>query len=292
MLRVDAHVHFWNPAAVPIDWLVQVPKLNRPFLPADLLRDQQPPADAWVFVEAGARDALAEVSWVHSQAQTEARLRAIVAALPLLDDHERLRLLAAYRNMPLVRGVRWSLIGMSAGLLRSDRLRAALEDVQTAGLTFDLNIESTQLDEAVRLASHLPKLGLALDHGGNPDIAPDAFPTWADALARLAACPNVVCKLSGLVTRPAADRSLAATNLDDLKPWVYHIIACFGPRRVMIGSDFPIITQNAACAQWTAFLERELEAYTAEEQTDLWANTARRFYRLDIPASGSSSQSI
>lgn len=281
MLRADAHVHFWDCAVVPLDWLARVPTLNRSFLPADLLRDQQPPADAWVFVEAGARDALAEAQWAHRLAQFEPRLRAVVAGLPLFDESERQRLLAAYRDLSLVRGVRWTLIGQPPGALRSRRLIEALLAVQAQGLAFDLNLEAAQLEDAVWLARQLPQLNFVLDHAGNPDLLPDAFSAWADSIAHFADCHNVACKLSGLVTRLAPDGSLAE-QLSNLRPWVHHVIACFGSRRVMIGSDFPVITQRAACAWWVSFLEHELMQYSAEAQADMWAGTASHFYRFAL----------
>jgi L-fuconolactonase len=103
----------------------------------------------------------------------------------------------------------------------------------------------------------------------------------------MAECTNVVCKLSGLITRLPS-----GADFDVLKPWVHHIMTCFGTERVMIGSDYPVITQAATCAHWFAFLERELEVYSLEAQASLWGGTARRFYHLDLPEFAASERGL
>lgn len=279
MLRVDAHVHFWDPAAISFDWLPNVKPLCRAFLPQDRQGDLFR-ADAWVVVEAGARDPLSETRWLAALLQHEARPAAIVAGIPLLDEIERPHLLAVYRDMPIVSGVRSTLANQPTDVLRGDSLRAALLDIENAGFSFDLNVASTQLADISKLARDLPTLDFVLNHGGNPIIAPSAFKEWADDLADLADCPNIVCKLSGLITR---ETSLCPSAL---RPWVRHIIDCFGPKRVMIGSDFPVVTLAEARAEWFTFLEDELSAYSSKAQAALWGETACRFYGLPIAEEG------
>ena len=56
---------------------------------------------------------------------------------------------------------------------------------------------------------------------------------------RLAAYPNVVCKLSGLATIAAPGWRPA-----ELLPYLRYALNAFGPARCMFGSDWPVCLLN------------------------------------------------
>jgi L-fuconolactonase len=106
---VDAHVHLYDPAAIPFPWMQAVPKLNRTHLPADFDRlTTGVDVEALVFVEVDAAPGrhLDEAGWVAGLAVREPRLRGMVASIPLEKGAAAKADLDAYAGLGIARGVR------------------------------------------------------------------------------------------------------------------------------------------------------------------------------------------
>ena len=169
-------------------------------------------------------------------------------------------------------------------LARPD-VRRGLAALASAGLTFDLVLQPSQLPAAVRAAAALPELTFVLDHLGNVDVetGPEMDQSWAAPFSDLAALPNTVCKLSGILSVPG--RTLAQCRRPrrgrghrsaHLRPYFDLALECFGPSRLMFGSDWPVCTLSASYAHVVAAavaLTRELSEL---EQAAILAGTARR----------------
>jgi L-fuconolactonase len=156
-------------------------------------------------------------------------------------------------------------------LLRPEVVRGVAA-VGAAGLVYDLLVRPPQADAALELVRRLPEVSFALDHAGKPDIAGRVWEPWASWIAGLAALPNVTVKLSGLVTEAAPDWTAA-----DVLPYARHVLAAFGPRRVMYGSDWPVCTLAASLDEVRALAE---EAVPSGDRDDVFGATARRVYGL------------
>jgi L-fuconolactonase len=151
-----------------------------------------------------------------------------------------------------------------------------LSIVAAAGLVFDLVVRVDQLFAAARAARAVPELTFVLDHLGKPRIRDGAagLSRWRSALAPLAAEPNVVAKLSGLVT----EADPAGRTAAQLRPYVDTALRLFGPVRLMFGSDWPVCLLAAGYADVLAALDGLLPA--ADRDT-VQARTAIRVYHLD-----------
>ena len=114
-----------------------------------------------------------------------------------------------------------------------------------------------------------------LDHIAKPYIRGSEFEPWARQMRDLADLPNVVCKISGVVTE--ADHE--AWTIDDIAPFVHHALDCFGEDRVVFGSDWPVVTLASTLARWVETLEaNRLKIGRGAGQT--LARQRRSFYRL------------
>jgi L-fucono-1,5-lactonase len=165
-------------------------------------------------------------------------------------------------------------------LRRPDVIRG-LRAVAAAGLCYDLVIIPRQLPAATYAASAVPELTFVLDHAGKPPIADGDLGEWAADIRALAALPNTVCKLSGLVTEAASGAPKAA-----FIPVADVILSAFGPRRVMFGSDWPVCLLAADYAG-VVDLAKSLTAGLAEaERTAVFASTAARVYGIDRSVRG------
>ena len=113
-----------------------------------------------------------------------------------------------------------------------------------------------------------------LDHLGKPTIRPDAYDTWAADLARLAAHPNVVVKLSGLLTEAAPESRTSAA----LAPWLRHAIEVFGPTRCMFGSDWPVLDLGGGFARWVEIVSDSLADLDDAQGAAVRSGTAAATY--------------
>jgi L-fuconolactonase len=156
--------------------------------------------------------------------------------------------------------------------------RRGIARLDSFGLAYDLLILPRHLSTAVELATAFPRQRFVLDHLAKPFIRAGEIEPWARDLRRLAERPNVLCKLSGLVTEADWRHWTPA----QLWPYLDVALECFGPHRLMIGSDWPVCTVAAdyattmtAVRDWTARLSRD-------ERAAVLGGNAARFWNLRV----------
>lgn len=277
---VDAHHHVWDLSVRDQDWITgeELAPLRRDFTLADLEPEARAAGvTATVLVQTVT---VAEETPEFLALADGSELVAGVVGWSDLTAPDIADTLAALRELPggdrLV-GLRHQVQGEPDPdwLLRPDVLRG-LTAVADAGLVYDLVVLPHQLPAATRAAALLPGLVLVLDHAGKPPIAARRTHPWADGLRALAALPNTVCKLSGLVT----EADPRTWSVADLRPYTETVIDAFGPDRLMFGSDWPVCR---LAATYTEVLEtaRTLIGDLGEEERDaVLATTAERVYGL------------
>lgn len=239
---VDAHHHLWSLSA-GYTWLddPSLAPIRRDFGVAELRAELRAAGvSRTVLVEAGRCDA-AEVGEFLTVAEATEEIAGVVGWADLCDPGLA-RTLARHRAGP---GGRW-LVGVRAQVqgsadpdyLNRVDVQRGLSIVADAGLAYDLVIRPEQLPGAAVAARAVPQLTFVLDHLGKPPIrdGPAGLLAWRADLAALAAEPNTVAKLSGLVT----EADWAQWTADDLRPVVDCALELFGPRRLMYGSDWPV----------------------------------------------------
>jgi L-fuconolactonase len=284
-LRVlDAHVHFWDPSVLRYPWLAERPALRRAFLPSDFGPLQSRAVDAVIFVEANCApgESAREVEWVEQLADEEPRIAGIVAFVDLLDEPGRPEALDRLARSSRVVGVRHNIQHEPPGFAIQPAFVRGVRDAGARGLPFDLCITADQLAEVVALVEQCPETRFVLDHCGKPAIRDDAFSDWAGQLERLAAYDRVSCKLSGLLTESRADQRDAR----GLAPYLEHALACFGPSRVLYGSDWPVCVLGGGAEHWHAVVEETTAAWSEADRRALFAENAARFYRLPAAVHG------
>ena len=176
---------------------------------------------------------------------------------------------------PRIRGIRRLLQAEPDELSRAELFRANLRRLAPHGLTFDICVRPWQLGVARELAAACPQVQFVLDHCGNPPIASGDIGDWRRDVAALAALPNVVGKISGIV-----NHAPQGWTPDDLRPVVEHMIDSFGWDRVMFGSDRPVLTVNGSLTLWVEALRAIVSGASDDEQAKLFHRNATRVYRL------------
>jgi L-fuconolactonase len=277
---VDTHLHLWDPGRLRYPWLASVPALNRRHLIADYRAACGPVAvGKMVFVQCDCVPAqfLAECDWVTSVAREDSRIRGIVPFAPLERGAAVAPALEQLAANPLVKGVR-RLIQSEPDLefcLRPDFVHG-VKLLPRFGFTFDLCITHRQLANTIRLVRQCPEVPFILDHIAKPDIKAGVMDPWRAELRELAALPNVGCKLSGLATEADHARWAAA----DLRPYIDHVMTCFGPDRVLFGGDWPVSTLATDYPRWVQKVDDALAGCTPDELHRLYVRNAEKFYRV------------
>jgi len=159
------------------------------------------------------------------------------------------------------------------------------------GLRFDICMRPDELSDGAALAAQCPNTRFVVDHCGNGDpyviAGGDALPSdvppahsrelWVEGMAALAAQPNTICKISGIIAR-----TRPGWTADDLAPTVNHCLDSFGFGRVVFGGDWPVCTMGAesSLAGWVTALKEIVSTRSSQEQAALFHDTAVAFYGL------------
>ncbi|MBX3064696.1 MAG: amidohydrolase family protein [Anaerolineae bacterium] len=277
---IDSHVHFWNPAELSYTWLAGAPLLNRSYLPADLPgtgTDWSLEKVVFVQADCAADQGVEEAQWVASLAEADPRIAGIVAFAPLEDGGETVQpVLDLLSAIPLVKGVRRLLQDEPAGFSTQAAFVEGVRLLASYNFSFDICIRHWQLPEVIELVRACPNLRFVLDHFGKPDIKNGQIDPWREGIAQLAQFPNVMCKLSGIVTE--ADHQ--SWQPADLAPYIDQVLTSFGADRVMFGGDYPVVLLASEYPRW---IETALQATASlsdvEKQKIFFANAAS-FYGL------------
>ena len=277
---IDAHHHVWDLSVRDQDWITgpAMAPLRRNFTVDDLLPEAQPHAVRTTVLVQTVTVA-AETPEFLAIAERSELVAGVVGWTDLTrpDVGDRLAALRALPGGRHLAGIRHQVQGEPdpEWLLRAE-VRRGLTAVADAGLVYDLVVLEHQLPACVRAAAELPQLTFVLDHLGKPPIAAGTLEPWATRIRALAALPNTVCKLSGMVTEAAWD----SWTVDDLAPYAATVLEAFGPARVMFGSDWPVCTLAAPYAA-VVRAARQLTAHLGEaERAEVFAGTAARVYGL------------
>ncbi|WP_315779982.1 MULTISPECIES: amidohydrolase family protein [unclassified Bradyrhizobium] len=290
---VDAHHHIWRQADLP--WLVG-PMQPRIFGPYEPIRRDYPIEEFLgdiaasgvtqsVYVQTNwAKDGFEdEAAWVQRTSDAHGFPHAIVAYADLSvgDARPQFDRLARY---PLVRGVRMQLhwhenplyrFAASSDLCSDPNIRSNIARLADYDWSFDLQVFAPQMAGAAALAESCPSVTFILQHAGMlEDLSPEGREQWRAGMQRLAACRNVVSKLSGLGTFVRRNDPAHVADV------VRETTAMFGAERCLFGSNFPIEKLWTDYRALVAAYEAAIEDLDERARTQIMGETARRVYRL------------
>jgi predicted TIM-barrel fold metal-dependent hydrolase len=276
MRILDTHLHLIYPDRLTYGWINEGHRLNRPwtyeayFAEAETLGIE---SALHMEVDVAEEDIEGETAFVTGLPRI---VGAIAACRPEHDDFAaRLdRVLEAGGGK--VRGLRRILHEVPDDVSLAPIFAENLRRLVPLNLTFDLCLRSDQLHLGVRLAKLVPELQFILDHCGNPDISGQGIDPWRSQLAAIAALPNVVGKISGLVNH--CDPGWSA---ETLRPYIEHMIESFGWDRVVWGSDHPVATvSGGSLTDWVTATQSICAGASEDQQAQLFHRNAERIYRL------------
>lgn len=279
---IDAHQHFWQIGQHDCSWpTADLAAIYRDFG----LQDFIPIATAnqvtgSVLVQTQQSDA--DTDYLLGLAAQSDFIKAVVGWVDLASPSapERIAALAAH---PKMRGLRPMLqcLPEDDWILRPE-LEPAIAAMKAHKLSLDALVYTRHLPHLEAFARRHPELAIVLDHAAKPAVIATDHPAddWCHAISRMASLPNVYCKISGLATEAGKDQGEA-----ELAPYIEHLLAAFGARRLMWGSDWPVIglapnKQLSSYHQWLNLVQNVLVGCKASEIEQVFIGTSLRFYRI------------
>jgi len=274
MRILDTHLHLVYPDRFSYPWLSGAPALDRPWSVESYLAEATPlgiEAALHMEVDVAEPDILPETQFVLTLPGIAG---AIASGRPESPDFPAQ--LDALAGTAGVKGLRRILHTSPDELSQSALFAANLRRLAHAGLTFDLCVRADQLLPVAKpLAERAPDVSFILDHCGVPDITGAGLDPWREDIRALSQLPNVNAKISGVVAYAGPD-----WTVETIRPYVEHVIECFGWDRVVWGSDHPVVTLTGSLTRWVEATRTIVAGASATEQAALLHGNAERIYRV------------
>lgn len=277
MNRVDAHHHFWKIDLGIYGWISDdIAGIRRDYQPDHLAPYlKHLGVRKTVLVQAG--ESLLENDAMLAIADHSDFVAGVVAWVDLTapDAASQLEDLAAHDKVksirPVLQGIADSNWVLQPNVVSNLRLLPELN------LCFDALIQPRHLAVLDRLTDLIPELNVVIDHAAKPVIANGqaAGPDWELGMARLAEKSQIFCKLSGMATEQGP-----GWQASTLQPVCDHLLSTFGPRRLMWGSDWPVLELVGSYTQWFEAAQQMLSGLSDEDRDWVMGKTATQFYSL------------
>lgn len=274
--RVDAHQHFWHVARQDYAWLTAhaYPELYRDFDPPDLAPLlARCGIDATVLVQGAETDS--ETEFLLGIAHATPFVAGVVGWTDLTTRGAPVRIERLARRHKLV-GLRPMLeIIEDDQWILDKRLEPAFTAMQRHGLKLDALVRPRHLPALRRFLDAHPDLDVVIDHAAKPAIATGELRDWSEQMQGIAASSEVFVKVSGLATEAGPNWSAQT-----LAPYVEVLLDCFGPDRLMWGSDWPVLNVAGSYQMWYEAAQRLMAGLDDADRDRVFGGTATRFYGL------------
>jgi L-fuconolactonase len=276
-MRIDSHQHFWKAARGDYHWMSpKVPVLCRDYLPEDLkpslVKNQ---IDKTILVQAA--QTKAETDFLLDLAMKHDSIAGVIGWLDL-DNPGFSAELELYSQKPKFLGIRPMLQDLPDDdwILRP-RVLDSLKMVAERDIPFEFLTYTRHLPHVLKVLERIPNLRAVVDHVSKPEIKNRKLDPWRSLMSEVAKHPNIHCKLSGMITE-ADPKSWTA---EDLRTYIEHVLKCFGLKRVMFGSDWPVCLLAGSYDQVIGALQTILKPHLDEQrEADVFGGNAARFYKL------------
>jgi L-fuconolactonase len=285
---VDTHLHLWDPHRISYSWQGGNALLNRSYEVEDYRHaSHEFNAEAMVFVECHVDDGphsgqyIKEIEFVEEQAERDPRIRAIVAKAPLERGDAAASILEEMvHRFPRVRGIRRipEFEPDPRDFMLNPKFIDGVRLLKSYKLHFELNVNYTQMDDALEFLELVPDVPIILDHCGKPGIRGGHIDLFRRHMRACAWHPNVVCKLSDL----PVEANWSHWTEAQLRPFIDTTIEAFGFQRMMYGGDWPVCLQATSLDRWVEVLDRALAGFSETDRHSFYRDTANRFYRLGL----------
>ncbi|HWK08069.1 MAG TPA: amidohydrolase family protein [Puia sp.] len=276
-MKIDAHQHFWKFDPIRDSWIgADMKVIQKDFLPVDL----------WPVLEAAGITGSVVVQSDQSEEENEFQLenarrfdfiKGVVGWVDLQTPYVEEKL-AYYRAFPKLKGFRHVLQGeKDRALMLKPAFKKGIGLLQKFGFTYDILIFPDQLGYTREFVASFPDQPFVIDHIAKPYIRDKKIiAEWKSDIRAVAACENVSCKISGMVT----EADWKNWKPEDFRPYLDVVVEAFGPSRILYGSDWPVCLVAASYQQVWELAQDYFSTFSKEEQASFFGGNAIKFYNL------------
>jgi len=275
-MRIDSHNHFWKYHPLKDAWITEDMKaIQQDFLPADLLPLlKKNNIDGCVAIQADQSEE--ETHFLLQLAQENEFIKGVVGWVDFSSKkiEERLDYFSQFEKL---KGFRHIVQGEVADdfLLGTDFCNG-IEKLAKYNFTYDILILPKHLPVAFEFVKKFPNQKFVLDHLAKPNFKQTDFTQWENGIINIATCPNVYCKVSGMVT----EAEWKNWKKEDFTYCLDVVTTAFGVNRLLFGSDWPVSLQSATYEESCGIVTHYFSEFSTEDQRKLWEENAKFFYNL------------
>jgi L-fuconolactonase len=274
-MKIDAHQHFWHYNATNYAWIddsMQV--IQKDFLPADLEPIlKQNGFDGCVLVQVNQTEE--ENQYFLKFAELYDFIKAIVGWIDLRADNLTERL-DYFDQFDRIKGFRHIVQAEPLGFMRDERFINGIQQLVPYNYTYDILIYPNQMKDTVNLLRQCPDNRFVIDHIAKPNIKDKEIVRWANYIQKLSEFPNVMCKLSGMVT----EADWQNWQKEDFYIYLDIVFECFGIDRIMYGSDYPVCLVAGTYEAQLQIVESYFAQLTSSEKDKIFGLNATKFYHI------------
>lgn len=270
---IDAHQHFWKLSRGDYDWPTpDLDPLYQDFAPDDLAPLLHENGVGGTIV-VQATDTEAETEYLLSLADQHDWILGVVGWVDMEADTAS-QSIAGFAKHPKFVGIRPMMQGFEDDewMLRP-ALAPAIKALIDHTLCFDALVLPKHLPHLAKFLQTYPDLRVVIDHCAKPEIRNRQFQPWAEQIKHIADNSNAFCKISGLVTEANSD-----WKDKDIIPYAEHVLNCFGPKRVMFGSDWPVLKLAGEYQGWLQLVQSVIDGYPQDQKACILYENAEKFY--------------
>jgi L-fuconolactonase len=274
--RIDAHNHFWRYRADEYGWIGEAMAIiRRDFLPSDLLVNLRA-AGINGTIAVQARQTVEETEWLLQLSDTHDFIRGVIGWVPLSEPDVKavLERLCEHQRLKGVRHVIHD--EPDDEFILGANFNKGIQQLQSFGLIYEVLIFERHLPQTIQFIDRHPSQIFVVDHIAKPKIRTRELSPWRERIVELARRDNVCCKISGMVT----EASWTEWKPDDLKPYFDTVLGAFGVRRLMFGSDWPVLLVASSYTLWADSVRSFISHLSSAEQDRIMGGTAIEVYKL------------
>ena len=275
-MRIDSHHHFWQYDPIEYSWMNEkMGILKQNYAPNHLLEEiTKSGIDGVISVQAS--QSIKETDDLLFHAQKHDFIKGVVGWFPLAELKVG-TILERYAANPWLKGVRHVVQDETDDrFILGEDFNRGISLLKDFDLVYDILIYERQLSASIEFVDQHPELIFVLDHIAKPKIIDEIFEPWATQMKDLSKRSNVYCKLSGMAT----EADWQNWSAEDLHPYMEIALECFGPGRIMFGSDWPVARLAIEYAQWVEICRTFISKLSTDEQKNIEGGTAIKVYKL------------
>ncbi|MCM8536121.1 MAG: amidohydrolase family protein [Lentisphaeraceae bacterium] len=273
-MKIDSHQHFWQYNESEYGWIPN-DVIRKDFLPKDLapiLKEND--FDGCIAVQA--RQSEKETKWLLELAKESNIVKGVVGWIDLQADNLSERL-DHFSQEKLIKGYRHVVQAEADDrFIVKPEFTRGIEQLVSRNIPYDILIYAKHLGVTLEFVKEFPVHDFVIDHIAKPDMKNKKFAEWLVGIKPFKKFHHVRCKLSGMIT----ETHFHKWTEKDFHPYLESCLEIFGPKRLMIGSDWPVCLLSGEYKPMMQIVKNYISTLSTDEQDQILGKTAEDFYRL------------